>query len=123
MPAQLTELGRRVLGHLPVWAEDEDAHVKMEGGPEVSIRSYPLEDLTGRLAEDPCIDPPLSQDDVASALAGLSGEKLAKSTADGWRMTKQGFEAITGPQEKPGQVPGAVVVETHPAVVEANAKG
>jgi len=49
---KLSEFWRRVLGHLPVYAEDEAAHIEAEGGRDVSIRAYSLPDFTARLAED-----------------------------------------------------------------------
>lgn len=123
MAEQLTELGRRVLGHLPDWAADEKAHVESEGGPEISIRSYNLADFTARLAEDPCVSPSLDEAQCETCLDALVASGLASTKGGKWRMTKAGFELLTGPENKPEQVPGEVLVEVHPAVAKATAKG
>lgn len=144
----LTELERRVLGHLPAWAEDEEAHVEMEGGPRReedgamagSIRAYAIDEFTVRLAEDPCavgVDATgavrhLRAPEVAGQLEALVERGLAErddlEVDEGqllarWRMTQAGFEAITGPEKKPDQIPGPVEVETHPGKATAAAKG
>lgn len=123
MAAQLTELGRRVLGHLPPWAADEDALIEAEGGPDVSIRSYTLAELTARLAEDPSINPPLDEGGVQLALEGLHAAGLAGRRGEGWRMNKAGLEALEAPVES-AEPPGAVLVELHPAkaVIDATAQ-
>jgi hypothetical protein len=131
MPPKLTLLGRRVLGHLPVWVENENAHVKAEGGPDVSVRSYSLADFTVRLAEDPNtfvkdddgLTRPLAEAECGMSLQGLANSGLAEETDDQWRMTQLGFEAITAPDEPEDQVPGAVVVDLSPAVADSKAFG
>ncbi len=124
MSQQLTELGRRVLGHLPAWAADEKAHVAMEGGPEISIRSYNLADFTVRLAEDRTVSPSLSEIECEQSLNALVDAGLAaRNKAGEWRMTKAGFELLTGAENKPDQQPGTVLVETHPAVMQSDSKG
>jgi hypothetical protein len=129
----LTEFWRRVLGHLPVYAEDEAAHIEAEGGPEISIRAYSLPDFTTRLAEDPhCVfqDPethqsrPLSEAEVEAALGVLVEKGNAKHTKDGWKMTKAGLEALTAPvDESVEQIPGAVTVGLDPAHADSKAIG
>lgn len=122
MPA-LTELGRRVLGHLPAWSADEAKLIEAEGGPEVSVRSYTPEELTARLAEDPSIEPPLIQAAVEGVLGVLQGLGYASQRGTAWRMNKAGLEALTAPVES-NEPPGAVVVETHPAhaIVDTSAQ-
>lgn len=126
MPA-LTDLGRRVLSHLPDWAEDEAAFVKMEGGPEVSIRFYTLPDFTARLAEDiytKVDDPPrsLTEDECKLTLDALIDAGLASEKDGEYRMTEAGRDALTAPEGKTEQVPGAVLVELAPARVDSGAK-
>ena len=135
MHENLTELDRRVLGHLPAWAADEKAHIKMEGGPQFSIRTYNLTDFTERLGEDPNavgVDANgdvrhASEPEVAALLGQLVERGLAERDDAGdeqrWRMTEAGFEAITGPEKKPDQIPGPIEVPLNPAVAEATAKG
>lgn len=123
MAEKLTDLGRRTLGKLPVWAKDEDAHVEAEGGPEVSIRSYTLPEFTVRCAEDPAIQPALSEAQVQVTLEALAAKGLAVERKDGWKMTKAGFDALHAPlDEDEEQTPGAVTVGLHPAVAEADAQ-
>lgn len=121
--ATLTELGRRVLGHLPAWAEDEAALIEAEGGPDISIRSYTLDELVERLAEDPSIDPPLSAAAVQAVLDVLKSLGYASGRGGDWRMNKVGLKAIEAPVEN-NEPPGAVVIEMHPAhaVVDTSAK-
>lgn len=138
----LTELERRVLGHLPAWAANEKAHIRMEGGKATSIRTYNLADFTERLTEDPNAVGVDANGDVrhatepeaASLLGALVDRGLAERDdrevpavkADGeivaeaytearWRMTEAGFHAITGPEKKPDQLPGPVAVPLNPA--------
>jgi hypothetical protein len=121
MPEQLTDLGRRTLSKLPVYAKDEAAHVEAEGGPDVSVRSYTLAEFTVRCAEDPAIQPPLSEAQVHVTLEALAAKGLAVERKDGWKMTKAGFDALHAPVEDEEQTPGAVTVGLHPAVAEADA--
>jgi hypothetical protein len=114
MAVQLTDLGRRVLAHLPIWVEDEDAHVALEGGPENSIRSYTLPDFTARLAEDP-FTPPMDEEQVLTALEGLKAAGLASASGGKWRMLKRGHAALTAAPEPADQEPGAVVIDVAPA--------
>lgn len=121
--ATLTELGRRVLGHLPAWAEDEAALIEAEGGPDLSIRSYTLDELVERLAEDSSIEPPLSDAAVQAVLGVLKSLGYASSKGGRWRMNKAGLRALVAPVES-NEPPGAVVVEMHPAhaVVDTGAE-
>jgi hypothetical protein len=114
----LSKLGRRVLAHLPAWAEDEAAHVEAEGGPEVSVRSYTRAEFTIRLAEDECIQPKLTSADVDVALAALAEQGLAEER-DGWRMTQAGFDALHAPADE-GE-PGAVFLDLKPAKISTAA--
>jgi hypothetical protein len=131
MPPKLTMLGRRVLGHLPVWAKNERAHVKAEGGADVSIRSYSLADFTERLAEDPStflvdeaqVTRSLTEAECDVSLRGLADQGLAEETDGQWRMTQLGFEAITAPDEPEAVVPGEVVIPLNPAVADSKAFG
>ena len=100
---------RRVLGHLPVWAADEDAHIQAEldGGAAESIRSYTVGELTARLLGDGSI-PPRSEDQVQTFLDGLAEKGFADGT-DGWRMTEAGLAALSEPalgehEQTPGPV-------------------
>lgn len=113
---KLTDLGRRVLGHLPAWASDEPALIEAEGGVHVSIRSYDLATFTARIAEDQSIDPPLSEDAVLATLEALKQNGLASDSLGKWKMLKLGFAALTDEAENETQAPGAVVVELNPAV-------
>lgn len=111
----LTELGRRVLVHLPVWAEDEDAHIAAEGGPGQSVRSYNLESFTRRLAEDTNVHPPQTELDNEQTLEALVAAGLAEKTPDEqWRMTKAGYDAIHAPREDVEQVPGEIFLDLQP---------
>jgi hypothetical protein len=126
-PAKLTALGRRVLAHLPDWAEDEAAFVEMEGGPEVSIRSYDLPTFTARLAEDihtRIDDPPrpLTEDECKTMLDGLVTAKLASHRGGQWRMTKHGRESLIAPEGKEDQVLGPVVLDLAPAQATTDAQ-
>lgn len=124
---RLTELGRRVLGHLPVFHPDEDWLIEQEGGPEVSVRSYTLGQLTERLAEDASthVDgvPSLSPTVVQDALNLLAGEGFCVvDEAGNWRMTQLGLEAIVHVHDDQPEAPaGAVTVPLHPATVESGA--
>lgn len=137
----LSELDRRVLGHLPAWAADEAAHIESEGGPELSIRTYGLIEFTARLAEDPNAvgmdltgaSRHLTAPEVAAVLADLVERGLAARDDIGtegqdgfqarWRMTAEGFNELTGPERKPGQIPGPVEVPLNPAVHDSAAAG
>jgi hypothetical protein len=81
MPQKLTELARRVLAHLPIWASDEKAHVESEGGPDVSIRSYSRADFTVRLADDP-ITRIVDQAGASRSLAEAECEASPRGLAD-----------------------------------------
>ena len=120
----LTDLGRRTLGHLPVWAEDEDALVEAEGGPEASIRSYDLPSFTARLAEDP-FTPDLGETEVATVLNTLCEAGLATVDEESghYRMTQAGFDALHAPREDYEGEPGAVFMDLAPAVAKASAIG
>lgn len=129
MSDPLTELGRRVLGHLPVWAKNEKAHVKAEGGPKNSIRSYGLADFTVRLAEDPeavvtdeaGVTRHMTEAEVEQTLQALADTGLASSDDEGqWRMTEAGYDALVTPQQRPDQTPGAVTMNLHPAKAKAD---
>lgn len=132
MSDQLTGIGRRVLGHLPVWAEDEAAHIEAEGGPrrvnpetgreEGSIRSYSLEEMVVRMAEDQS-SPAMSAEWLQGALEDLEKSGFAFRTDDGrWRMSRSGFDALHAPAPEAGQVPGPVTVPLNPAVAESAAQ-
>jgi hypothetical protein len=131
MPPKLTLLGRRVLGHLPVWVNNEKQHVEAEGGKDISVRSYTLSEFTLRLAEDPAtfvkdedgVTRSLTERECEISLQGLLQIGLAEVKAGDWRMTKLGYEAIVAPDEPEDQVPGAVTVGLHPAVGESKAFG
>lgn len=121
---ELTKHGRRVLGHLPVWAEDEDAHVAAEteanGGSE---RAYNLSAFAERLAEDPEIavtstKRSMTEAETQVSLDGLVADGLAELTPEGYRMTQLGYESIVAPVEDLEQVPGAVTVKMHPVVAK-----
>lgn len=136
---RLTELGRRVLGHLPRWHEDEAWLVAEEGGPENSVRSYTLAQLVVRLAEDRSTHdeagtPTLDPGKVQAALDALAAKGLCEHVVepteiagvthvDAWRMSQLGFEALNfvHEQEQADVEPGAVTVPLHPAVHESGA--
>jgi hypothetical protein len=118
----LTDLGRRVVAHLPVWTSDEKALVEAEGGPDVSIRSYALAEFAERLGED-ASTPTLSEAEVLVSLKALSDAGLAKEVSGKWKMTKLGYEALVAPVEEQPQAPGEVVVGLNPAEADASAIG
>jgi hypothetical protein len=125
--SQLTDHGRRVLAHLPIWVEDEEAHVALEGGAGVSVRSYSLPDFARRLAEDPytTVSPdgvprPLTEAECKLSLDGLVSSGLASFDGE-YRMTREGREALEAPAPVEGQVPGSVTVDVAPAVGFAEA--
>jgi hypothetical protein len=104
-----SDIERRVLGHLPVWASDEKAFLDEEG--DGSIRSYTLPELTIRLAQDPCI-PTRTENQVQTFLAALETKGYASEDDGGWSMTEDGLKALT---DTPGlaeheQTPGPVHV-------------
>jgi hypothetical protein len=119
---ELSYTGRRVLAHLPVWAADEDAHVEAEGGPGVSVRAYPLLELTARLDEDPST-PDMDRDGVAVILAELATVGLCEEGTDGWRMTQAGYEALVDPTPPADQLPGSAFVDLNPGHPVSSAKG
>jgi hypothetical protein len=120
MTPVLTDLGRRVLAHLPVWSANEKQLIKDEGGADVSVRSYTLPEFTERLAEDASLNPPLTEAAVLESLAGLQAAGLASVDGEDWRMTQLGYEALVAPVEEEAQNPGAVVVDLNPAVQEGS---
>ena len=90
-----SDIERRVLAHLPAWAENEDEFMKaeLEGGARESIRSYDVPGLTVRLGKDPCI-PERTEGQTQVFLESLR-EKGYASEGDGqWRMTKEGLDAL-----------------------------
>jgi hypothetical protein len=113
----LSDVARRVLGHLPVWTGDEEAfqQAELDAGAPVSIRSYGLADFTARLAADACT---LAMDEtqVQDLLEGLVEHGLAEFE-DGWRMTQAGLEALTGePEVQPANlVGGSADLDLQPA--------
>lgn len=131
----LTDLGRRVLGHLPVWHPDEASLIEEEGGPDISVRSYSLDELHARLDEDPATVT-MSVEEVEKSLraladAGLAevaskdvevpaldGESTETTYVEHFRMTEAGLKALTEPEGKTDQIPGEVLVELHPARAE-----
>lgn len=132
---ELSYVGRRVLAHLPVWAEDEAAHIAAEGGPDVSIRSYTLEDLTDRLLKDGAT-PDMDVHKVEAILTELAGQGLceteqrevppreegeAPSEVPAWRMTKVGLEVLTDPTPPKDQTPGPAFIDLQPAQIESSA--
>lgn len=120
---ELSYVGRRVLAHLPAWVEDEKAHVEAEGGPDVSVRSYTVAELTERLLEDHGT-PDMTEAEVERVLEELSESGLCVERKGGhWRMTKQGFEALTDPTPPENQTPGPAVLELHPGKVASDARG
>lgn len=118
----LTDLGRRVLAHLPVWAADEKALVESEGGAAVSIRAYTLAEFTARLDED-ASTPATSEADVLVSLGALADAGLAKEVSGAWNMTKLGYEALVAPVDGEAQEPGDVIVAVNPAQADAAAIG
>jgi len=129
MATKLLNHGRRVLAHLPDWADDEAAHVEAEGGPEKSIRSYDLATFTDRLAEDiftrvapDGVARPLTEPEVKLSLDGLIAAGLASEQDGQYQMTQAGRDALIAPAEEEDQVPGAVVLELAPARVTADAQ-
>jgi hypothetical protein len=131
MPQRLTELSRRVLAHLPVWARDEKVHVEAEGGPDVSIRSYSRADFTVRLADDSSTrildqagaSRSLNEAECEVSLRGLADQGLAVEKGGQWRMTRAGFATLHAPIEPGALVPGEVVVEANPAHTDSKAIG
>lgn len=126
--SQLTDHGRRVLAHLPIWVEDETAHVDAEGGPDISIRSYNLQDFAARLAEDPftLVEPdgerrPLTVDECEQSLDALVTAKLATKKNGEYRMTRRGRDALQAPVDQAQQTPGAVIVDVAPAALDSGA--
>jgi hypothetical protein len=119
----LSDLGRRVLGHLPVWAKNEKALIKAEGGAKESVRSYNLQQLTERLLEDPHTAD-MSEDQVLVCLEPLVEHGLAEVDKDGnYRMTQAGFDALHAPRDDAEeQVPGEVFLDLAPAQATATAE-
>lgn len=120
-PPVLTDLGRRVLAHLPVWSANEKKLLSEEGGADVSVRSYTLPEFTERLAEDASLAPSLTEAATLESLTALQAAGLASVDGEDWRMTELGYEALVAPVEEETQEPGAVVVDLNPAVQETGA--
>ena len=114
----LSDTARRVLGHLPVWAEDEDAfqQAEIDAGAAESIRSYDLSGFTARLAQDRST-PDMDEAQVLSLLEGLAAQGLAAEDNGAWSMTQAGYELLTGPPavQPANLVGGPVDVELHEA--------
>src|ERR1039458_7153757 len=120
---ELSHIGRRVLGHLPVWAEDEAAFIELEGGPEKSIRAYGTEEFTARLGEDSGT-PAMTVNEVETCLGELAKQGLCTETEDGWRMTEAGFDALHEVRPQLGSaVVGPAFVDLHSASLDSNAIG
>jgi hypothetical protein len=132
---ELSYAGRRVLAHLPVWTEDEAALIEAEGGPEHSVRSYTLEDLTDRLLKDgatPDMDAPKVGEILAELAAvglcetetrvvpGAAEDEPATEVA-AWRMTQLGLEVLTDPTPPEEQTPGPAFIDLQPAQIESSA--
>lgn len=92
----LSPLQRRVLGHLPVWTDDEDAfqRAELEAGAAESIRSYTVAELYARLTSDPHM-PALTEAQLLSGLKVFEGEGLASCSDGAWSMTEGGLIALT----------------------------
>lgn len=138
MAAQLTELGRRVLGSLPAWAEDEKAVVEAEGGPEFTVRSHTLEELTAELALNPFAqfgeNGTMTADEVQVALDDLQRVGFVEfidgahtiagvQHENAWRMTKLGFETITAAPDADTGPARAAVIETFHHDASASGQG
>jgi hypothetical protein len=119
--SELSYVGRRVLAHLPVWVKDEKAHIKAEGGPELSVRSYSLVELTERLlADQSTVD--MDEATVEGILKELAKAGLCEDR-DGWRMTELGFEVLTDPTPPEEQTPGPAFIHLNPGVAVTSARG
>jgi len=124
----LTKLGRNILTRLPVWAEEEDAHVEAEGGPENSVRSYTLSEFYAERVADAQTLPPMTPQQTEVALDALVDAGYASKDDEGrYRMTEAGFEAIHEPEPDSGLTaegePGAVFLDLKPATLNSGAKG
>jgi hypothetical protein len=114
MSNPLTEQERRVLGHLPVWAEDEAAFIQAEldGGAAESIRSHTVLELVARLVADKA-SPARSEEQVAMTLDHLHEAGLVAEADGQWRMTEAGLTALTEPWlAEHEQTPGPVQIGT-----------
>lgn len=133
--SELSYVGRRVLAHLPVWAEDEAALIEAEGGPEKSVRSYTLEELTDRLLKDGAT-PDMDAAKVSEILDELSAAGLceteqrevppaeegeAPSEVPAWRMTQVGLEVLVDPTPPENQTPGPAFLDLQPAQIMSSA--
>lgn len=118
--SDLSYVGRRVLAHLPVWHADEPWLIEQEGGPEVSIRSYSLPELTARLLEDEST-PDMDEGQVGLVLSELAKAGLCEDR-DGWRMTEAGYEALVDPTPPQDQEPGPAFLHLNPGRLASNAK-
>lgn len=74
-----TDVHRRVLGHLPLPGDDPTS----------------VEALHDRLSPDAHTD--LDGDELASVLEDLEADGHVGQTKAGWKQTKRGFDALTGP--------------------------
>jgi hypothetical protein len=149
----MTDLGRRALGNLPAWAEDEDAVIEEEGGPQLSVRSHSLAEMVGQLVpnveamitDTEGVKRPMTEAEVEVTMDALVAEGWAEKVTrtqltyedgeDGepvetpvdvehYKMTQAGFDALHAPvEEKPDQKPGAVALNLHPATNDAAASG
>ena len=121
----LNDLERRIVAHLPVWVEDEAAHVAAETEVHgASVRSYSLDEFTARMAGDP-FSPELTREQVALALQACVHEGWAWRDGSGeeprYGMTKVGFESLHLRPEQTEQTVGSAVIDLAPGRAQSEA--
>jgi hypothetical protein len=103
---------RRVLGHLPAWAADEDAvqqHEVESGGG--SHRSFTVVELTERVNKDKGMAiGQRTPEQMGAFLANLKAKGFASDAEGRWSMTEAGLSALVdGPAlAEHEQTPGPV---------------
>ena len=121
---QVTDLGRRILGHLPVWVADEQATVEAQGGAQIAEVAFTTKELTERLAEDPFTrykngteTRPMTEAEVQHAVESLQKQGLCELAAgvappatEGWKMTETGYNFMQEPPTS-ADPPGVAVIE------------
>ncbi len=127
----ISELERRILGHLPEWVEDEAAFT---GANPTAAREYDLATLTAKLAEDPGAHfafgdevRALGMPEVAHMLELLEdrGQVAHEDLLDGvraWRKTRAGRDHLHDETGGIEQFPGPVKLPLHPAKLGSSAK-
>jgi hypothetical protein len=96
-----------VLGHLPV---PDDDHMQLNSTEMLRPRQLRKVSLAHRISDDPHHGLE-SVDELAEVLDDLEADGYVSKSKDGWKMTKKGFDALTGPiAEEPAGPPAPALI-------------